>query len=187
MIVFVLSLLFCQCIANQLNFEIGVIEKGTRYIQKVQTNLYTNHVYYSTPAHNDIAESHKIQDFNKGMQITCIPSLQECHLMSIDTTTYQNAGNLTESIVHMWNNGINTIVDENSTLIQQHVTLFGTEIINTAFLSQEMRKMLQTFRYPLYRTKLIPDGAAIVNYPLKANHTLSGRSIQSQPLINHGI
>ena len=47
------------------DFEIHVLEKQSRFVQKIQTDLNTNHVYYVTPAHNDVYESHRIQDFTK--------------------------------------------------------------------------------------------------------------------------
>ena len=42
-----------------------MLEKQSRFVQKVQTDLNTDHVYYATPAHNDVLESHRLQDFTK--------------------------------------------------------------------------------------------------------------------------
>ncbi|KAK3083713.1 hypothetical protein FSP39_001933, partial [Pinctada imbricata] len=148
-------------------FDIHVLEKQARYVQKIQTELNTDHVYYHTPAHNHVLESHRMQDFTRDYQVTCIPALKECHLAKIDQINYPNAGNLTEAIVHMWNKGVNSIVDETADVIDHKLIRTGNEIINTAFLSQKMRDLVAKFGYPLYMTKPVPKDAVIHRIPEK--------------------
>ena len=156
--------------ASKFDFEIEVLEKHTRFSQKIATDLNENQVFYDTPAHNDVFESHVIQDFKQGLQLSCVTSLRECHLTDIDLENYPNAGNTTEGIVHMWNKGVNSIVDEASTLVEHKLILTGTEIVNTAFLSLEMRSMLTKFGFPLYKAEPIPKDAVVEKLKYAPRH-----------------
>ena len=47
------------------SFDLHIVERPVRYVQKVVTDLAENHVTYHVPSHNNVLESHKIQDFKK--------------------------------------------------------------------------------------------------------------------------
>ena len=47
------------------SFDMNIVERPARYVQRVVTDLSDNHVMYQTPAHNTVLESHKIQDFQR--------------------------------------------------------------------------------------------------------------------------
>lgn len=38
-------------------------EGKARFVEKIQTNLQQNTVRYDVPAHNNVLETHKMQDF----------------------------------------------------------------------------------------------------------------------------
>lgn len=46
-------------------FDLHVSEKGALFDQNIETDIINDVIYYHTPAHNDLDEMYKVQDFNR--------------------------------------------------------------------------------------------------------------------------
>ncbi|XP_071153294.1 uncharacterized protein [Mytilus edulis] len=149
--------------AFDLKFDYQISEGKARFVENIETNLGKNIVKIHTPAHNDVLESYLMQDFQKGKQIRCLPSLRQCRLRDIDRKTSSDAGKVTESFVHSWNKGTNSISSINATVIREMYYVDGEEVANTVSLGEDLRKFYESFEYPLYMEKNIPTDAVVLN------------------------
>ncbi|CAG2239356.1 unnamed protein product [Mytilus edulis] len=149
--------------AFDLKFDYQIREGNARFVENIETNLGKNIVKIHTPAHNDVLESYLMQDFQKGKQIRCLPSLRQCRLRDIDRKTSSDAGKVTESYVHSWNKGTNSISSTNATVIKEMYYVDGEEVVNTVELGEDLRTFYESFEYPLYIEKNIPSDAKVLN------------------------
>lgn len=136
--------------AGKLDIAIRVTEGRARFVQKISSNIYDNIVHYHNPKHNNILESHTMQDFNKGHYISCMPETQQCFIGNLDKAIYPDAPSTIENIAHMWNRGINSIDYRNTTKTYYNWIINGTEITDLIFLHQSLRQFVTSFNFPLY-------------------------------------
>lgn len=160
-IVFAIATLV-TCQNSDMNFDMEIKEGKARFVEKIRTNLQQNTVRYDVPAHNNVFETHKMQDFKSGLQITCLPKLEQCRLRTIAGSVAAPAGNLTESIVHSWNQGINSISHDESVVVTEYYYL-ESKINDTFGMGKDLRKFLDSFGYPLYKEVKVPEDATIMN------------------------
>ncbi|XP_052092375.1 uncharacterized protein LOC127728803 [Mytilus californianus] len=149
--------------AFDLKFDYRISEGKARFVENVETNLGKNIVKIHTPKHNDVLESYLMQDFQKGKQIRCLPFLRQCRLRDIDRKTSSDAGKVTESFVHSWNEGTNSITSTNATVIKEMYYIDGEEVVSTVSLGEDLRTFYEGFEYPLYIEKNIPNDAVVLN------------------------
>ncbi|XP_063444131.1 uncharacterized protein LOC134724803 [Mytilus trossulus] len=149
--------------AFDLKFDYQVSEGRARFVENIETNLGKNIVKIHTPAHNDVLESHLMQDFQKGKQIRCLPSLHQCRLRDIDRQTSADAGQVTESYVQSWNKGTNSISSNNAIVIRELYFVDGEKVTDTVSLGEDLREFYESFEYPLYIEKKIPSDAGVLN------------------------
>ncbi|XP_063419897.1 uncharacterized protein LOC134705058 [Mytilus trossulus] len=149
--------------AFDLKFDYQISEGKARFVENIETNLGKNIVKIHTPAHNDILESYLMQDFQKGMQIRCLPSLLQCKLRVIDRKTSSDAGKVTESFVHSWNKGTNSITSINATVVIEMYYVDDKEVVDTVAIGEDLRRFYESFEYPLYLEKKIPSDAEVLN------------------------
>ncbi|XP_076071330.1 uncharacterized protein LOC143042757 [Mytilus galloprovincialis] len=135
---------------GKLDINIRVTEGQARFVQRIKSNIYENIVHYHNPKHNNILESHTMQDFNKGHYISCMPETQQCLIGHLDKSIYPDAPSTIENIAHMWNHGINSIDYRNTTKIYQNWIINGTEIKDLVYLHQSLRQFVTGFNFPLY-------------------------------------
>ncbi|XP_063420750.1 uncharacterized protein LOC134705967 [Mytilus trossulus] len=171
-----LCVLFLSAVAAyEMKFDYHISEGKARFLEKIETNLEKNVVKIHVPAHNDILESYRMQDFQKGKQITCLPSLRECRLRDIDRQIAVDAGQMTEAFIRSWNNGVNSITSSNSTVIEELYYLSG-EIIDTVTLGESLKQFFEGFGFPLYQETKIPQGAEVLKI-VKSSGTRVKRSL----------
>ncbi|CAG2237370.1 unnamed protein product [Mytilus edulis] len=159
------SLLFISGLAYQLKFDLNIKEGNARFVENIETDLQQNTVRYDVPAHNDVYETHRLQDFKAGLQVTCFPALKHCRMREMKSTTVANAGNLTESLVHSWNQGVNSISSADSVLVKEY--FIWTVRLLTHFYGEKLRYFYQSFEYPLFREIRVPNEGRLVNMTSK--------------------
>ncbi|XP_052093877.1 uncharacterized protein LOC127729942 isoform X2 [Mytilus californianus] len=169
------SLLFSNVLAYQLKFDLNIKEGNSRFVENIQTDLQQNTVRYDVPAHNNVYETHRLQDFKAGLQVMCFPALKHCRLREMKSTTVADAGNLTEALVHSWNQGVNSISSDNSVLVPEYFYL-DSEITDTVFMGEKLIKFYQSFKYPLFREIKVPNDGVLVNMTTKQGQRRMKRS-----------
>ncbi|VDI01329.1 Hypothetical predicted protein [Mytilus galloprovincialis] len=150
-----------------LDYDINVIEGKARFLQRIQSNIYDNVVYYHNPKHNDISETHMMQDFTRGLQISCWPELHQCFIGDIDKTLYPDPGTTIQSIGHMWSKGINSMNGDNAHTTHKYWIVNGTEITDFVHLGSHLRDLVTKFNYPLFPISYLPSNAEFItgNFP----------------------
>ncbi|XP_063420184.1 uncharacterized protein LOC134705371 [Mytilus trossulus] len=163
MVVISSVLIFPLVMAYDMKFGYQISEGNARFIEDIETNLGTNIVKIHTPAHNNVMESYLMQDFQRSLQITCLPSLNHCRLREIDSEIGVDAGKISEAFVYSWNKGINSISKSTSRVVTELYYVDGDEVTDTVSLGEDLRQFYQGFGYKLYLEKKIPQDAKILN------------------------
>ncbi|VDI01907.1 Hypothetical predicted protein [Mytilus galloprovincialis] len=145
-----------------LDYDINVTEGRVRFLQRIQSNMYDNVVYYHNPKHNDISETNMIQDFTRGLQISCWTDLRECFIGDIDKTIYPDPGTTIQSIGHMWSRGINSINGDKTSKTLKYWIVNGTEITDFVFLGSQLREFVTRFQFPLYPIGFLSKDAEFI-------------------------
>ncbi|XP_071137206.1 uncharacterized protein [Mytilus edulis] len=158
------ALFLCVVTADMdMKFDYHVIEGKARYLENVETNLAENTVKIHTPAHNDVMESYQIQDFRQGLQMKCLPSVEQCRLRVIDRTHAADAGQVTEGFIHSWNKGDNTISSDNEKVVKEMYYINLDEVVDVNVLEGALKKFHQDYKYPVYKEKKVPQDAEILH------------------------
>ncbi|XP_076078924.1 uncharacterized protein LOC143048969 [Mytilus galloprovincialis] len=148
---------------NDMKFDYQIIEGKARYLENIETNLEKNIVKIHTPAHNDVMESYQIQDFIQGKQLICLPSINQCRLRDIDRDSAIDSGKVTESFIHSWNKGDNTITSESSVVVTELYYPDFNDVLDDNSLGKALNEFYQHFKYPLYREWKVPKDAEVYN------------------------
>ncbi|XP_062595240.1 uncharacterized protein LOC134256571 [Saccostrea cucullata] len=151
--------LFSIAKAHISTFHIPVLENANIFNQMIRTNLIDDVVEFHTPAHNEILETFKIQDFKQGLQAFCMPAKHECFVSHLNKSHYPNAGHMMEGFAHVWNNGLNWMTSKNTQTIQQRWIKTHSAIPNT---STHINKFLALHGFPVYKLEKIPDDAVLL-------------------------
>lgn len=195
------ALLFASAMANDMKFDYQISEGQARFKENIVANLERNTVEYHTPAHNDVLESYKMLDFNKKMQITCLPSLRQCRLRGINVEELTgDAGTVAESFVHSWNKGENSIDSQNSKAINELYYIDNEEVKNTIMIGEDLRKFYENYGkdenggFPLYKEKKLPENAVLLNITRtgvkrnkRAFNPLNNDCGGQQPVTRYGV
>ncbi|CAG2215263.1 unnamed protein product [Mytilus edulis] len=129
--------------------------------------MYENVVYYHSPRHGNTSESHRMQDFNTGLEISCSPTEQKCYLGQINRSSYPDAATVITSVALMWKQGINSIQSEKALTVHHGFILNGTEITDLVFLSTQLRDFVTKLNYPLYPIVPLPKDAEFITGEFK--------------------
>ncbi|VDI45416.1 Hypothetical predicted protein [Mytilus galloprovincialis] len=128
----------------------------------METNRHMNVLKIHTFPHNDVKESYLMQDFQKGQQITCFPSLYQCtfHEFRIENDT--DTSLITAAIIQSMLNSKQTA---KSTIRKELYHIDETEIGDTNILGKDLKQFYLRFGFPLFREKTLQHEAEILNQP----------------------
>ncbi|XP_071135831.1 uncharacterized protein [Mytilus edulis] len=169
--IIVFEFLFLSAVmAFDMKFDYQIIDGEAKYLENIETNLEKNIVKSHTPAHNDVIESYKIQDFRQGQQLTCLPSINQCRVSDIDREHTVDAGQITEAFIHSWNKGDKSIISADGEVVTEMYYADNHDVIQPTFLKGAVKEFYQNFEYPLYKEKKIPQDAEVYNMTHSTEH-----------------
>ncbi|XP_063402449.1 uncharacterized protein LOC134686697 [Mytilus trossulus] len=182
LVMILMNAVFLCVVTADMDMKFGyhVVEGNARYLENIETNLAENTVKIHTPAHNDVMESYQIQDFRQGMQMKCLPSVEQCRLRDIDRKTAGDAGQVTEGFIHSWNKGDNTINSDNEKVVKEMYYINLDQVVDVKSLEGALKKFYQDFNYPVYKEKKIPDDAEMLNITRSTGYKNKGGRVKRQ-------
>ncbi|XP_062588957.1 uncharacterized protein LOC134250616 [Saccostrea cucullata] len=161
MILFIIICAFASTNAHTSSFYIPIREKSAIFNQEISTNLIEDVVEFHTPAHNNVLETFKIQDFKNNVQAFCMPQKKECFVSELNRTHYPNAGQMMESFAHVWNTDVIGMDSEHTHTLHQR-WYKSAAVQSLSEFSTRMRQFLHSYGYPIFQLKKIEDDALIL-------------------------
>ncbi|VDI55656.1 Hypothetical predicted protein [Mytilus galloprovincialis] len=144
-------------------FDLHVAEKGALFDQSIDTDIINDIIYYHTPAHNDLDEMYKVQDFKHNIEVSCYPSKLECYKTYLDRTVYKDATETTESLVKGYKYNGNQISGEEPTSVFLKNWYKKGVILDLNLLgSKSAKEFVEGFGFQLHEVGLIPENSEIL-------------------------
>ncbi|CAC5394853.1 unnamed protein product [Mytilus coruscus] len=155
-IIFIHINAICLLVVTAYDVKLGyLINDGkASYEKEMETNREMNILKIHTLAHNEVLETYSMQNFQKGQQITCIPSLKQCIFRENKAERNADANLIMETFI---------ISEAHSTIGGELFHVDKDEMVDTIILEEHLREFYHGFGFPLYKENEILNDAKIFN------------------------
>ncbi|XP_052097997.1 uncharacterized protein LOC127732853 [Mytilus californianus] len=164
-IIMILTNILCLLVVTAYEMKLGyqIKDGNVIYEKELETNREMNVLKIHILAHNEVMESYSMQDFQKGQQITCIPSLHQCRFREIKTENNAGASLIMETFIQsLFNKGYSK-PEAHTTIGRELFHMDKNEMVDQYILEEDLREFYHGFGFPLYKEKKILNDAKIFN------------------------
>ncbi|CAG2231237.1 unnamed protein product [Mytilus edulis] len=166
-IIFIHINAICLQAVTAYDMKLGYLinDGNASYKREMEINQEMNILKIHTLAHHEVLESYSMQNFQKGQQITCIPSVNQSRFRENKSEHNADTSLIMETFRQSLLNEINSIsrAHTHTTIGRELFHVDKDEMVDPSILEGDLRAFYHGFGFPLYKEKKIQDDAKILN------------------------